>query len=246
MRETIDRALRRQRIAVTVALTVGLLWGTAAGWAVRADDSGALLTLPPLLVLCWSLLRLFGRPSSAELRVAEQERAFFGPPNRGIGYRWLLLGFLAFQATYQAIHPAASTPDGRRWFLGLLSGLFAVTLTVALWRRVPTVALTPDGITAGDPLRHLHVPWEALDPAARVRSPWQSGFLRLPVRRPELIRRRGIGVRRAVAMETRELDVGPELLAAAAAHYAAHPEHRAAIGTPEEHARLRRVLGGGG
>ncbi|MFG3419737.1 hypothetical protein ACIBTZ_22590 [Micromonospora sp. NPDC049460] len=246
MRERIDRALRRQRIAVTVALAVGLLWGVATGWALRTGDTGALLTLPPLLALCWSLLRLFGRPSTAELRVAEQERAFFGPPKHGIGYRCSLLGFLAFQATYQASHPAASTPDGWRWLLGLLSGLFAVTLTVALWRRVPTVALTPDGITAGDPLRHLHVPWEALDPAVRVRSPRQSGFLRLPVRRPELIRHRGLGVRRAVAMETGELDVAPEPLVGAIRHYLAHPEHRAAIGTSEEYARLRRALGSGG
>ncbi|MGW4499262.1 hypothetical protein ACWENR_11705, partial [Micromonospora sp. NPDC004336] len=35
-------------------------------------------------------------------------------------------------------------------------------------------------------------------------------------------------------------------LAGAIQHYAAHPEHRAAIGTSEEHARLSGALAGGG
>ncbi|MEU5946902.1 hypothetical protein ABZ793_15235 [Micromonospora sp. NPDC047465] len=242
MRETIDRALRRQRIAVAIALTVGLPWGTAAGWAVRADGSAPVLTLLPLLLLIWSLVRVFGRPGDAELRVDERERAFFGPPKTRTSYRCVLLAFLAYQLTYQSV----SDQDGLSWFFAGLSGAFTVILSVALWRQVPEVALTPAGITAGDPLRHTFVPWEALDPAAPVGSPRQSGFLRLPVRSPELVRHRGMVPRRRAIVETGELDVAPELLVGAVRHYAAHPEHRAAIGTPEEHARLRRVLGGGG
>ncbi len=45
-------------------------------------------------------------------------------------------------------------------------------------------------------------------------------------------------------MWLRDLDVAPPFLAAAIGHYVRHPEHRAAIGTPEEHDRLRRALGG--
>ncbi|MFV2112788.1 hypothetical protein ACFHW0_10695 [Micromonospora sp. LOL_025] len=118
-------------------------------------------------------------------------------------------------------------------------------LAVALWRRVPEFVLTPAGITAGDPLRHVHVPWEALEPAAPVRRP-QVGSLRLPVRSPGLIRRGGVVRRRQVDVETWALDVAPDLLAGAVTHYTVHPEHRAAIGTPQEYARLRRALAGGG
>ncbi|MEU4779847.1 hypothetical protein [Micromonospora sp. NPDC023633] len=242
MRETIARALRRQRVTAVVALTVGVLWGVAAGWARDTGGPAALLTLLPLLALLWSLMRMFGRPGAAELRVDERERAFFGPPRGRTSYRCILLAFLAYTTTYQL----TSEQDGVWWLYPSLTGPFAVLLSTVLWRRVPTVALTPAGITAGDPLRHTSVPWEALDPTAPGGSPRQSGFLRLPVRSRDLVRQRGLASRRNIVVETGELDVAPELLAGAIRHYATHPEHRAAIGTPQEYARLRRALAGGG
>ncbi|WP_327030413.1 hypothetical protein OG989_10685 [Micromonospora sp. NBC_01740] len=242
MRETIVRALRRPRVAVAVALAAGVLWGVAAGWARRTDGPAALLTLLPLVALLLSLMRVFGRPGAAELRVDEREQAFFGPPRGRVSYRWVLLAFLAYTTTYQL----SSGQDGMWWLYPSITGPFAVLLSVALWRRVPTVALTPAGITAGDPLRHTSVPWEALDPAAAGGPSRQSGFQRLPVRSRDLVRQRGLASRRHVVVETGELDVAPELLAGAIQHYAAYPEHRAAIGTPEEYARLRHVLAGGG
>ncbi|MEU7994137.1 hypothetical protein AB0B83_02195 [Micromonospora sp. NPDC049060] len=241
MRETIVRALRRQRVTTAVAVLLGLLWGVLTGWASRTGGPAALLMLPPLLMLAWSLVPIFGRPGTADLRVDEHEPAFFSAPRFRTNYRCAILGFLAYQVTY----PALASPDEFWWIYPSISGPLTVVLTVAHWRRVPGVALTPTGITAGDPLRHVHVPWEALAPAAWV-YPLRIGSLRLPVRSPESVRRGGIIRRRQVDVETWGLDVAPELLAGAIAHYAAHPEHRAAIGTPEEYARLRHVLAGGG
>ncbi|MFG3699490.1 hypothetical protein ACGF5C_16430 [Micromonospora sp. NPDC047620] len=241
MREAITLALRRQRATAAVAAVLGLLWGVLAGWTARTGGPAALLTLLPVLALAWSLLPIFGRPSTTELRVDERDRAFFVPPRRRPSFRCVILGFLAYQIVY---HPVAAR-DEFWWVYPSIAGPLAVVMAVALWRRVPEVALTPAGITAGDPLRHVHVPWEALDPAAPVRPP-RAGSLQLPVRSPGLVRRGGIIRRRQVGVENWDLDVAPGLLAAAVTHYVAHPEHRAAIGTPEEYARLRRVLGGGG
>ncbi|MFG3703636.1 hypothetical protein ACGF7U_02715 [Micromonospora sp. NPDC047670] len=241
MRETITRALRRQRVTAAVAVALGLLWGVVAGWTARIGGPAALLMLLPLLALGSSLLPVFGRSGTTELRVDERERAFFVPPRRRPSFRCVILGFLAYQVVY---HPVASR-DELWWVYPSIAGPLAVLLAVALWRRVPEVALTPTGIAAGDPLRHVRVPWEALDPAAMARPP-RAGALQLPVLRPELVRRGGIVRRRQVALENWDLDVAPDLLAGAIAHYAAHREHRAAIGTLEEYARLRRALAGGG
>ncbi|MCX4386862.1 hypothetical protein OG777_07965 [Micromonospora peucetia] len=241
MREMIDRALRRQRIAAAVAVAAGLLWGLAAR---RVESAGAvaLLTLVPILVLLWAMLRAFGRPGTGEFRVDEREHAFFVPPTGRTSYRWIVLAFAIYTTTNQL----ASDREGLWWLYPSLTGPLAVVLAVALWRRVPSVALTPTGISAGDPLRHLWVPWEALDPAGPGGSYRQSGHLRLPVRNRNLVRQRGIASRRHTVVETSELDVTPELLAGAIRHYATHPEHRAAIGTPQEHARLRTALAGDG
>ncbi|MEW2376500.1 hypothetical protein AB0883_10395 [Micromonospora sp. NPDC047812] len=241
MRETIARALRRQRVAVAVAVAVGLLWGLAAG-SVRTSGQTALLMLVPLVALLWSLMRAFGKPGDGDLRADERERVFFVPPTGRMSYRWVLLAFLTYTATNQL----ASDREDLWWLYPALAGPLAVLLAVLLWRRVPSVALTPAGIEAGHPLQQVGVPWEALDPAVPSLSYRHSNVLRLPVRSRDQVRLRGIGSRRHVVVETGELDVAPQALAAAIQHYAAHPAHRAAIGTPQEHARLRRALAGGG
>ncbi|MGN9764753.1 hypothetical protein ACTMS2_06250 [Micromonospora sp. SD12] len=241
MRETIGRALRRQRVAVAVAVAVGLLWGLAAGLA-RTSGQTALLMLVPLVALLWSLMRAFGKPGAADLRADERERAFFVPPTGRMSYRWVLLAFLTYTTTNQL----ASDREDLWWFYPALAGPLAVLLAVLLWRRVPSVALTPAGIEASHPLQQVRVPWEALDPAVPSLSYRRSTVLRLPVRSRDQVRLRGIGSRRHTVVETGELDVAPDVLASAIQHYAAHPEHRAAIGTPQEYARLRSALAGGG
>ncbi|WP_433389650.1 hypothetical protein [Micromonospora sp. KLBMP9576] len=241
MRETIDGAVRRQRVAVAVAVVVGLLWGAVAASA-RTSGPVALLTLVPIAVLLWATFRVFSRHGAGELRADEPERAFFAPPPNRASYLWLLLSFLTYTTAYQLMVER----EGMWWLYPVLSGPCALVLSIALWRRVSTVALTPDGIAAEGPLRQLWVPWEALDPAVAGASYRHSGQLRLPVRKWDLVRLRGIAPRRSAIVETAELDVTPGLLAGAVAHYAAHPEHRAAIGTPQEYARLGQALAGEG
>jgi hypothetical protein len=66
--------------------------------------------------------------------------------------------------------------------------------------------------------------------------------LRLDYVRPELVRRRGL------VLNTKKLftdHVDAQFLAGAIGFYAAHPEHRAAIGTESGHQRLQRALAQG-
>ncbi|MGW4502859.1 hypothetical protein ACWENR_30165 [Micromonospora sp. NPDC004336] len=208
MRETIGRALRRQRVAVAVAVAVGLLWGLAAGLA-RTSGQVALLTLVPLVALLWSLMRAFGKPGAGDLRADEREHAFFVPPTGRLSYRWVLLAFL----TYTTASQLASDREDLWWIYPALAGPLAVLLAVLLWRRVPSVTLTPAGIEAGHPLQQVRVPWEALDPAVPSASYRHSNVLRLPVRSRDQVRIRGIGSRRHTVVETGELDVAPDVLA---------------------------------
>ncbi|MET7468373.1 hypothetical protein ACFYON_12610 [Micromonospora sp. NPDC005686] len=50
--------------------------------------------------------------------------------------------------------------------------------------------------------------------------------------------------RDGTTVAVREVGAAPALIAGAIRHYLTHPEHRAAIGTREEYARLRRTLAG--
>ncbi|MEU1685494.1 hypothetical protein [Micromonospora sp. NPDC005707] len=86
------------------------------------------------------------------------------------------------------------------------------------------------------------MPWEALGAELPVGPGVAGRYLRLPVVRPDLIRRVGRGLRPGVFVAVRELTVAPALLAVAIQHYATHPQHRAATGTTAEYARLRHAL----
>ncbi|WP_319459124.1 hypothetical protein [Micromonospora sp. RTP1Z1] len=244
MREIIDVALRRHRTTVLVAVTVGLGSGLLSIWAGSVGGALELLTLfPPLLFLGALLRGLFRRPGTEGLRVDGSERAFFAPPRTALDVLPLLCGWFAYMGVDTA-HRAVEDP--LRWPFVVCYPVAAVLLIAAYWRRAPFVELTPEGVASGAPHPLVVVPWEALDRAAPLGST-PAFALRLPVARPDLVRRRGWGgTRRRVQLPVRELAVAPALLAAAIGHYAAHPEHRAAIGTHEEYARLRQALATGG
>lgn len=241
MREMIEAALRRQRVWAVGALIVGLFAGLAA---VRIRDVGGpfvLLTALPLVAVLWAAVRqLSRRPSDSGLRIDEQERAFFAPPRREVGFLPVLAGFLP----YQGVTTWAGS-DGDAW-LRALAAFFALAsvafVTLGL-RDAPSVELTPEGIVHRRHEKRWSVPWEALDPTGQVGSPGKLRAVSLPIHRPELVRASGWGRGRSL-VAVGDVDVVPEQLANTIRYYLAHPEHRAAIGTPEEYARLRRALGG--
>ncbi|WP_431876922.1 hypothetical protein [Micromonospora marina] len=242
MRETFGAALGRQRIAVAVALVVGLLTAVVD---LRAGEVGGPLTLVslvPLAVFLVSAVRELRRPpSTAELRVDEQSQAFFAPPRSGVRFLTVLVGFVLYRAIVTADGP------GRTGWDSLLATLLVACLivfTTVGWLRVPGVELTAEGITHRRPERQWFVPWEALDPQRPVG--WRPGerTISLPVVRPDLIRAgRGVG-RDGTTVVVRDVGAAPALIAGAIRHYLAHPGHRDAIGTREEYALLRRALTG--
>ncbi|MEH0937483.1 hypothetical protein [Micromonospora psammae] len=235
MRETIDGALRRQRIAVVLAVVVGLL--TSVGTGAGRGTAG-LLALLPLVVCVGLLVRQFRLPPSGDdLRMDERERALYAPPRAGVTLVPLLVGLGA----YQTANSWPRAGDGSfRLALTVSFALLTVVFAVLFWRRVPGVQLTPEGITHRRHERQWFVPWADLDPAGRVGSPRGSGVVSLPLGRPGSSRdARGRG-----SVAVRDLDAAPERIAAAIRHYLTHSDERAEIGTPQGYARLRRALDG--
>ncbi|MEU4481637.1 hypothetical protein AB0F68_26770 [Micromonospora sp. NPDC023966] len=242
MREIIAAALRRQRTSVLVAPAAGFGGGLLSRWADSLGGVVGLLTLvPPVLFLAMLIRELMRRPGTAELRVDESARAFFSPPRTALTYLPILSGWFAFMGVDTADR-AGGNP--LRWTLIAVYAVLCVAITVVHWRRMPFVALTTEGVTTGAPRPLAVVPWEALGAEVPVEPGVAGRYVRLPIERPELVRRAGRGPRLSAFLPVRELTVAPALLAAAIQHYATHPQHWAAIGTAAEYARLRHALTG--
>ncbi|GIF75608.1 hypothetical protein [Asanoa siamensis] len=122
--------------------------------------------------------------------------------------------------------------------LGVAAVLLLATQLVNLLTGRPGVELTPAGVTVGSPFGHLTVPWEGLRPGYPLRPAPRDAMLSLAVARKDLTRRRGLGT-----VFLRWIDVNPLFLTDVIRYYVDHPEHRAAIGTTEEHDRLTTSLG---
>ncbi|SCL62085.1 hypothetical protein [Micromonospora chersina] len=243
MREIIVAALRRQRASALMAPAVGFGGGLLSQWAGSAGGAvGLLAVVPPVLLVVLAVRDLLRRPGTAQLRVDETARAFFSPPNRALTVPPILCGWFAFMAVDSG-HRAGHDP--LRWTLVAAYVVLGVAITAGQWRRLPFVTLTAAGVTCGAPRPLAVVPWEALGTEMPVGPGAAGRYLRLPIVRPELVRRAGRWPRTGVLVPVRELTVAPALLAAAIQHYATHPQHRAAIGSPAEYDRLRHALTGG-
>jgi hypothetical protein len=99
------------------------------------------------------------------------------------------------------------------------------------------VALRPDGVFERHPFGSRLIPWDAFDPrfpAVATRSTQVALYLQ----RPGLIRRRGLHL----WLHTLTSATDGNHLAAAIHHYVNRPEHRDAIGTPEELHRLTTAI----
>jgi hypothetical protein len=120
----------------------------------------------------------------------------------------------------------------------LIYGLLVVLFVTNAWRD-RGVQLRPDGVRQAGVTGWLVIPWDAVPTVPALPPAPHANTVPLTFERPELVRRSGLHVLRR-KLQTQ--DIEPWLLTAAISYYVAHPEHRAAIGSREEYARLRAEL----
>lgn len=228
------------------AVGLGLAWGVA----VLVTDHHGLVTFVPMLVLLLaSGMALFRGPSRERLRVDPAVPAMYAPARGPARFQTFALAWLPFQLVTYADRWG---PDLFWWALLVGSVVIVVLVSVDLWRRVPLIEVTPDGIGSGGPYRSVFVPWSALATGQPLGATAEMSTLSLRLARPELVERGGWRWRgrpwdrRRETLVLHEVDAAPEFLAAAIRHYLDHPEHRPFLGTTEEFARLPRSSGGGG
>ncbi len=227
---------RRPLLAVAVGLAV----------AYVVVDAGSGASLFPWLAGSAAACLVLGlvaytsfRP--AGLTVRGDVPAFDTPASPAPVY--LCLTFLALGASNVAEAVEAVTGREEGWRLDLVVAVGYVVV-VALWLRNAWggvgVRLRPDGVLDRHILGSLFVPWEAL---TLDRPAWPADGkdqVLLNYRRPDLVRRRGIG---PGARRLSGANVDRHFLALAVQHYVAHPQRRHAIGTDAEHRRLMEALG---
>ncbi|MFI7074607.1 hypothetical protein [Micromonospora sediminicola] len=243
MIDTISTAVARHRRPV---LTVGLL--LAGGNAVAmgyAPDLARAVLLPVLALaltaLVLAIVTLGNRPAAL---VVSPRPPSFTPPVAG--WRVLLtLGLLGQASTTVGSYLRSAeagidtTVDA---VLGVLwLGLIAL-LVRAAWRG-HDVRLDPEGVRVQGLLGSRTVPWEARPAAGTTRDAGRSPMrLPLTIANPELVRRHGLVVGRRARLPVDSVDA--RFLTTVISHYVAHPQHRPAIGTPDEYRRLLTHLRG--
>lgn len=126
---------------------------------------------------------------------------------------------------------------GMRLIVGTIAVALLTVLLVGYRLGSNEVALTPDGISMPAAFGSRFVPWDALS-TGPAREP-----LSAYVHDRAKIRKRGLVLTRPARLEAQSRLVHPGFITYVIGYYAEHPEHRAAIGTPEEYARLRTQLG---
>jgi hypothetical protein len=126
------------------------------------------------------------------------------------------------------------------WLIVGLPFLMILLYAVLSWRET-YVALTPQGIVWRTGYARRTISWDALAPGETHRPSIRDTWLSLQIARPELVTQRGLAFVAGSKEHPRiplDIQVHPHLLTHAIDWYHQHPEHRAAIGTQAEHARL--------
>jgi hypothetical protein len=259
----IARATARHRHAILLGGI--LLAAVEAALTAQAPLSEATVFAPIVVVLALLLLdgALARRARPTVFAMRSDPPAFTTPPRAGPVYS--ALAALAFSG--RGIGSAlASVRVDHPWSLNgfmIVAYLVVLVLVVSQAWQGYDVSLRPDGLYDRRGLGTLVVPWDS-GPAARlVRRPdpppatisFPPGAfpakyakdnrpeaLRLEYRHPELVRRRGL-VLRTKRLFTDHLDA--QFLVDVIGFYAAHPEHRAGIGTESGHLRLQEALAQG-
>jgi hypothetical protein len=208
------RGIDAQRRTVSGALlAAGLLLGTALY---------ALHVYLPVFVLLFLILLVFwsGRSGKRAAFTADGTSFSAGTPVQAYiaNAAWIayMMGMAGAPLSGRALtyQPAGLYAILAGTYIAL--AIFMVTQAAITWWRPMTLALTPEGVVQRRFVGYRLTPWDALpiDPAA--------------------YRRRAI---RAITT-----DVDRRFVTDAIEYYRTYPEHRAAIGSPEEHARLSRTL----
>ncbi|GAA2610361.1 hypothetical protein GCM10010399_46570 [Dactylosporangium fulvum] len=213
--------------------------GAAVGVVVMADSPEAflplLIVLQPLTTLgivlgLVQLTRSNRGPSTFRLVGHDGRMAFAVRPNfrRQCLFNGLLSAALVLMAVTGLRVPGRVVP-AMAWAILVLNATALVLMLHRMLRSGPLL-LTADGIAIDG--GRTFVPWAALE--AGPDSPQWT------LARPELVR--GRRIKAFQPGQVVPLEVSLWFLSLSIHSYLAHPEHRAAIGTPEELDRLRGAL----
>lgn len=243
--------VRVRRAIVVGAGVVALL----AAWfeaTYESDDGfwvGFAVRLSPLSAMILLAIMQFRRPSATVAFVVDTGDQVFRTRLAAMALWWPAVATVALTATFWSFAPTTWEPGSDpEWqlgvievattaFLGLASAAVMGVYLYGIWSGRPVVELNRNGVRVLAPFGSLVVPWDGLRPGNPLRP--SSRTFSLTVAQPKLARRRGINI-----LPLYFLDIHPSFLADAIRYYVAHPEHRAAIGTAEEHDRLRHLLSG--
>ncbi|SCG43669.1 hypothetical protein [Micromonospora inositola] len=183
--------------------------------------------------------RIWGRSRPAMLVVDPQRRSFRAPSSAPEVY---LAATTAVLPCLQVAMLWSYSAEGRALYLSTcVAWTFLAAVRVADAWRGTRLHLRPEGIEERGTVSSLVVPWDAVDAGRLHRPPLRAQHLALPFAQPGLVRRRGLGWNKRLSIDS----VHPWFIADALRHYVEHPEHRAAIGTPDEYQRLLTSLAGG-
>ena len=250
-----DRGELGALLLVAAAVALSVVWLVAGGWRFHeswpfwADRGVGLLPLALYLFgTLWSSVWLPYRSKPAALRVRADpsDRAFVAPPQY-LALAAQAAAQLTFAACWARL-PLQTLEEGdglasalyaALTFL-LLAGVVAMSLlwVVAIFRDGIRLELRPEGLLVVTLLGRHVVPWEAVAVGPPpYTSRWKTS--RIIIGRPELVRTSGLlRLYPQVLLPLPQLGVQHAFLTNVINHYLWHPEHRAAIGTPEEHERL--------
>jgi len=234
-----SRAINRWRYLVAAVALAGTLAGVAAGLrapgyrgVIYPSMLGAVLLVFPVSLI---MANVVNRCAPHTLDIVADG---FETPQHGYGALITISWFPAIGIVLAVSWDEAAS--GRHPWIGSIGAAAAVGLLgwlIRLLRTVPRLRFTSTGIQVTRLTSALVVPWEALNrhrPVARDAVP-----LSLVIVRPDLVERRGRTAKSNwIAFDGANI----AFVVAAISHYAAHPEHRGAIGTPAELDRLRAAL----
>ncbi|MDG4821699.1 hypothetical protein O7635_07510 [Asanoa sp. WMMD1127] len=213
---------------------------------------GLLPWLPFLAAMIGLAVLQRRRSSSVAFVVNESDRTFKTRLKPGAAW-WPAVVAVAYTAAIGSIGRVTwESGTDPEWqvtvidiFFTIFIGLMALALLgfhlAILWLGLPSVVFTPQEVRLRCHIGFLAVPWDGLRPGHPRQPGPRDRVLHLTTMPSSPTRSRGLAV-----VPLKLLDIHPWFLADAIRHYAAHPEHRAAIGTPAEHDRLRRHLLAGG
>jgi hypothetical protein len=198
----------------------------------------AFATLTALAFVAIGLSALAMRQRATILTVSRRERAFTVPPNPQRVFQaaafTLIGGYIVCDKVGDVINRESL------WPVDAALAAMWVLAAAAQWHLAGDrhgVRLRPDGVLNREPLGSLFIPWDAFVTA----NPVSPGSHRLTAyyQRPELVRRRGIGV----SPDTLPAGIDPALLSRLVHEYVNHPERRAAIGSEPELHRVTAATG---